>query len=184
MRRGKTRTLGAISMARTFTATDGLSVPDLLHFGFDHVASAGALLKKNARHFDSAGYLAHMGIECLLKSWHLHVFGEYQGTHRLDSLWNKLRECLHVRQLSKRELGTLQAIDTYAELRYPTLNCPVEIGDEDWPKISALEGALLRRMPKDLRDVIGRLHWSRKGGRVLMQKPIGRKGRRTNANPA
>jgi hypothetical protein len=44
-----------------YTVADGVSVPDLLHFGLDHISAAQTLLKSNARHFDSAGYLTHLG---------------------------------------------------------------------------------------------------------------------------
>jgi HEPN domain-containing protein len=117
-------------VARTFTAADGLTVADLLHFGFDHTASAEALIIRNARHYDSAGYLAHLGIECLLKAWHLHEFGQYQGIHRLEPLWKGLRQHVGVRQLSKKDLKTLGALDSYAELRYPNLNNALEIGSD------------------------------------------------------
>ena len=164
-----------IRVPRIFTAADGLTVADLLHFGFDHTASAKVLIERNARHYDSAGYLAHLGIECLLKAWHLHAFEKYQGVHGLEVLWNGLRANAEVHQLSTKDLKTLHVLDNYAELRYPTLNSPLEIGSDDWPNMSALERALLRRMPKALKEVIAGLHWSKKGGRVLMEKPIARR---------
>ncbi len=73
-------------MARRFTQKDGLLPEDLVHCGLDHLAAAEALFATNASHFDSAGYLAHIGVELLLKGWHLQVFGEFEGIHNLHTL--------------------------------------------------------------------------------------------------
>jgi hypothetical protein len=63
-------------------------------------------------------------------------------------------------------------LDDYAELRYPNLNNPVEVGSDDLPKIDALGNALFKRMPKSLHAVVGGLQWSIKGGRILMDNPF------------
>jgi hypothetical protein len=155
-----------------YTAADGVSVADLLHFGLDHISAAQALLNGAARHFDSAGYVAHLGFELLLKAWHLHTCSEFSGIHGLEDLWNGLLGRSRIRSLSDRDLETLRLLDSYAELRYPNLNSPVEVGSDDLPRIGALGKALFERMPKSLHAIVDGLHWSTKGGRVLMERPM------------
>ena len=162
---------------RIFSTADGVTVADLLHFGLDNLSAAEALLKSSARHFDSAGYVAHLGIELLLKAWHLQGLNSFPGVHSIIYLWSELRKSLPIRQLSRRDLETLALLDDYAELRYPNLNYPIEIGSDDSPRIGALCTSLLKRMPRALHQAIEGLHWSRKGGRVLMEKPIPKKRR-------
>lgn len=53
---------------RKFKISDGYSVGDFLHYRFDNIAAAELLLGTNARYFDSGGYLAHLGLELLLKA--------------------------------------------------------------------------------------------------------------------
>lgn len=159
-------------MPRYYTTANGYTVADLLHFGFDHIASADVLLQRNARHFDSAGYLAHLGFECFLKAWHLHAFQKFPAIHGLETLWTALQNQPGIQKLSRRSLATLRVLDSYSELRYPALHYPLEVGSDDRPRIVALERALVKRMPTALKEVIASLHWARKGGRVLMEKPI------------
>jgi len=161
-------------MPRYFSATDGCSVPELLHFGFDHLAAAEQLLRGNGRHYDSAGYLAHLGFELLLKGWILHTDGRFPGIHGLNQLWLTVRTTSRVREFSRLDLSTLMMVDSYGNLRYPNVHNAVEIGSDDLPHIAALENSLLKRMPKPLHEIIQSLHWSRKGGRVIMEKPIAR----------
>ncbi len=164
-------------MPRTYSATDGVTVADLLHFGLDHLSAAELLLKGNARHFDSAVYIAHLGFELLFKAWHLQQFDSFPGVHDIESLWDNLRKASTIRQLSRRDRQTLALLNGYAELRYPNLNMPIEIGSDESPRIGALCKSLFKRMPRSLHQVIEGLHWSRKGGRVLMEKPITKRPR-------
>lgn len=162
---------------RIFSTADGVTVADLLHFGLDNLSAAQALLKNDARHFDSAGYVAHLGIELLLKAWHLQSLNSFPGVHGIKYLWNELRKASQIRQLSRQDLETLALLDDYAELRYPNLNSPIEIGSDDSPRIGALCTSLLKRMPTALRQAMKELNWSEKGGRILMEKRIPKKRR-------
>ena len=167
-------------MPRTFSFIDGITVADLLRFGFGHLSSAEFLLNgPDPNHFDSAGYLAHLGFEHLLKAWHLQVFNKVPGIHNLDKLWNTLLEGSHARHLSLGDSKTLKLLDEYAELRYPNINNPVEIGGDDSRRIGKLLKSLLKRMPGTLHKVMEELHWSTKGGRVLMERPISKRRRVT-----
>src|SRR5690606_103256 len=147
-------------VARIYTTVDGVAVPDLLRFGYDHISAAQALLKGNARHFDSACYLAHLGFELLMKVWHLHSFNDFANTHSLTHLWQKLVLDSEVKPLSCQDSKTLLLVDRYRELRYPMLNDPIEVGSDDSPKIDSLANAIYDRMPKSLRDIVAGLHWS------------------------
>lgn len=158
-------------MARMCTGADGVTVADLLHFGLDHISAAQALLQSNARHFDSAGYLAHLGFELLLKAWLLHGSNQFPKIHVLEDLWQEVHVSSNVPPLSHRDLETLRFFDSYGDLRYPKLNNPVEVGSEDLLRISLLANALFERIPKSLHEIVVGLHWSTKGGRMLMEKP-------------
>ena len=59
---------------RIFTPTDGLLPVDLAHCGLDHLTSAQKLFNSGPSHYDSAGYLAHIGIELLVRSGTILVF--------------------------------------------------------------------------------------------------------------
>ncbi len=157
---------------RQFKVGDGYSVGDFLRYGFDNVAAAELLLKTNARYFDSGGYLAHLGLELLLKAWHLHVFGEFEEEHRIGQLWQKLVQHDNELYLDKENSEALKKIGTYFTLRYPNPAMPQEIGDEDLPGILKLEAAICSQMPVKMHSIIAALSGVIKGGRVLMEKPI------------
>jgi HEPN domain-containing protein len=159
-------------MPRTFRVSDGYSIADFLHYGLDNIAAAKLLLKTNARYFDSAGYLAHLGIELLLKAWHLHVFGQFEEGHKITVLWRQLQAQDQSLNLEPKHMEILNKIDSYFALRYPNPALPQEIGDEDLDDLLALENALGNQMPDELYDVVGKLSPVRKGGRVLMERPI------------
>lgn len=75
-------------MAKKFTEKQGYSPRDLFHFGIDHLESGRILYTQGpASSFDSAGYLAHLGIELLLKAWHLHQFKRFENEHSLVKLY-------------------------------------------------------------------------------------------------
>jgi HEPN domain-containing protein len=157
---------------KKFKVSDGYSVGDFLHYGFDNVAAAELLLKTNARYFDSGGYLAHLGLELLLKAWHLHVFGEFEGGHLIDELWKKLVEYDKKLHLDKKSAESLIRIDAYFSLRYPKPAMPQEIGDDDLPGILKLQAVICAQMPVEMHNIIATLSGVRKGGRVLMEKPV------------
>jgi hypothetical protein len=54
-------------MAKTFTAAGGYTQLDLVQFSRDHLFAAQKLFNLDVRTLDSAGYLAQLGIELLLK---------------------------------------------------------------------------------------------------------------------
>jgi HEPN domain len=158
-------------VARRFTTADGLKVRDLLHYGCDSISAARYLLKSSASYFDSAGYLAHIGVELLLKAWHLEAFGYFTDTHKLQKLWGPLAGLPDVKPLSKHSVRALAVLDAYEHLRYPTSN-PIEIGSAHAAKLDALVNAIWQRAPTSLKQTFKTINPVEKGGRVLMKRPI------------
>ncbi|HTV77668.1 MAG TPA: HEPN domain-containing protein [Steroidobacteraceae bacterium] len=160
-----------------FTAAEGYTVGELLHYGFDHISSARYLLVRSATYFDSAGYLAHIGVELILKAWHLEALGHFENTHNLQELWRVLVKQSGVKKLSKDGSRTLALLDTYEHLRYPNPSNPIEIGSEHVAKVNALVEALWRRMPDALLLAYDGIDPLKKGGRVLMKRPKNYRGK-------
>jgi hypothetical protein len=55
-------------MGKAFSAKDGYAQIDLVQFSRDHLFAAETLFNLDVRTLDSAGYLAQLGIELLLKA--------------------------------------------------------------------------------------------------------------------
>ena len=124
---------------------------DLSQSGLDHIASAEYLLSsKYTRRFDSAGYLAHIGIELMIKSWLLHENKKFEGIHHLKDLLNQLKASVPSLSFTRAEEQTIDYLSNFVELRYPDKNSPVEIGEEDIEQIYDLENSLWQQMPGDL----------------------------------
>lgn len=157
---------------RTFTKDDGVGAGDLLHCGEDHLSAAEALFAGSPSFYDSAGYLAHMGIELLLKSWLLEVAGKFPGVHRLSDLWAALMQSHGAPTLTESESNLLTKLDQFETLRYPNSKAPTEVGSEDWAMIKAFAGKLKRLMPQSIEIPKSADSLVRKSGRVLMKKKI------------
>lgn len=157
---------------RNFTKKDGVEAGDLLHCGEDHLSAAAHLFEGSPSFFDSAGYLAHMGIELLLKSWLLEVAGEFPGTHRLSDLWGALMQSHGAPALTESESKLLNKLDKFEALRYPNSKEPTEVGSEDWEVIDAFAGKLRGLMPESIEIPKSADNLVRKSGRVLMKRRI------------
>jgi hypothetical protein len=123
-------------------------------------------------HFDSAGYLAHIGVELVLKAWLLEVAGEFEGIHNLEALFELLTKKHGAAALDEEQQKVLKMLDQFEHLRYPNPKQPTEIGDGDLPHIEALVGHICRAMPQSIPDALEKIALGRKGGRVLMRKKI------------
>ena len=66
---------------------------------------------------------------------------------------------------------TLERINPFGSIRYPTPAKPIEIGDEDWDAIESLFVALQSAMPSELRQELNNRHHTLKGDRILMRRP-------------
>ncbi|WP_076750509.1 HEPN domain-containing protein [Desulfatitalea tepidiphila] len=165
-------------MVRKFTKRDGLVPADIVHCALDHLSAAQLLFESNPIHFDSAGYLAHLGVEMLLKAWLLEVAGEFEGTHNLEMLYSNLVALSVTEPLDANNSAILNRLDKYEQLRYPNLNSPTEVGDGDWKHIEILTGFLCRSMPPEIDEALSEINRGnqnypfRKAGRVLMKKKI------------
>ena len=157
-------------MAKKCNATDYNS-EDLLQSGLDHLSSAALLLKSHPFHFDSAGYLAHMALELMLKSWLLHQNSEFEAIHPLPKLIEQVKEIDSEFSLSEREQQILEYLSNFVELRYPSKNNPIEIGDEDIKQIYELADKIWQQFPKSLIQAYKSIPDGEKGNRVMMQRP-------------
>ena len=102
-----------------FRAEDGYVPEDLLQFGLDHLEAALALGNGNWRHFHSAGYLAHLALELLLKSWLLHETRTFPKTHSLQRLRRSIQKVDQSFEFTKPHNKLLDYLDGLSELRYP-----------------------------------------------------------------
>ena len=169
------RALG-VDMARVFTKDDGLIPVDLVHCALDHLSAAQALFNSSPDHYDSAGYLAHIGVEMLLKGWLLEVSGSFKGTHNIKELYNNLIESGVAQELDDNNISILNILDGYGKLRYPNLNAPIEVGDKDWIGINNVIKIMCRSLPPEIEEELSKINQSdkhepvRKAGRVLIRK--------------
>lgn len=159
---------------------DGFSENALLHSAADHFHAAETLFKHCPRCFDSAGYLAHLGLELLLKTCILHKTDRFPKEHDLWRLIKRLRGLGLKVELELTDEMTIDKLNSYFELRYPNPKEPKEIGDEDWPPIKRLVESLCHQIPEPLQTEIRKLQIMfksqriTKGGRVLVKKYTGR----------
>ena len=158
---------------RIFRVSDGYRVNDFLHYGFDNLSAAELLFNTNARYFDSAGYLVHLGIELILKAWHLYAFEQFEEGHHLPKLWETLQQDDKQLHLDDESTQVLSTLDEYFTLRYPNPPMPLEIGSDDLPRVLKLQRDICSQMPKEMHEILGALSAVSKGGRTLMEKPIG-----------
>lgn len=159
-------------MVRVFAPKDGVVAVDLLHCGLDHLDAAKALFGSNPSHFDSAGYLGHIGVELLLKAWLLHVTGEFEGIHSCTVLFERIMQECAAPKATDEHLAALVLLDQHESLRYPNRKAPTEVGDDQWPTIESFVGHICRSMPKELSGELEKVEAGRKAGRVLMRKKI------------
>lgn len=156
---------------KSYSTSDGYQARDLVHYGVDHIKAAKVLFEKEASLFDSGGYLAHLGLELLLKAWLLEVSSEFPKTHSLVALVNKLNERQKQIELSEEDKTLLRLIDEYGELRYPTPTNPIGVGDDDWPKIEDFFYTVLNQAPNTIQLYAYTIDPTKKGGRELRKKP-------------
>lgn len=113
-------------MGRTFKKSEGYTEKDFLHFGYDHIETGIQILKNGQPgQFDSGGYLIHLGLELILKAWHLHSFDSFKDVHKIQLLIKELS----ISNLSEENLKTIDMIDKFFLLRYPrAVEGPIAIG--------------------------------------------------------
>ena len=78
---------------RKFRIEDGFKSQDLLQYGIDHLACAKHFFSNgHPRTYDSAGYIAHLGIELIMKALLLSVQGYFTDTHDLSTIYQCLTD--------------------------------------------------------------------------------------------
>jgi HEPN domain-containing protein len=163
-----------VGRVRVFTRADGYSERDLLHFAYDHLASAKVLFERSPSCHDSAAALSHLGIELLLKALLLLHRDEFPATHDLRRLQRLLVAAAPHLSFTTEGNSVLSRINEFASLRYPEPNGSPEVGNEDLPPILRLVEALAAALPTELRAEFRTSN--EKGGRVLMEKYVGPEG--------
>lgn len=154
---------------KKFKARDGFKSEDLIKYARDHLASAKLLFKINPLCYDSAGYLAHLGLELMLKSVILKLNGEFPAEHNLKTLYNLAKKS-GARSIKKDEEKILKSINKFFDLRYANPQNPIEIGDEDWKIIEQLFYKLLANFPNDMISKLNNSDYYEKGSRILFLK--------------
>jgi HEPN domain-containing protein len=155
---------------RVFTRAEGYSEKDLLHFAYDHLASAQVLFERSPECYDSAAGLGHLGIELLLKALLLQRADEFPATHDLAKLRRLLARAAPEVEFTSEGRSVLSRINKFSSLRYPAPGGAEPIGTEDLSPLLNLAQAVVGAFPPKLQaEFAPRLE---KGGRVLMRRPI------------
>ena len=161
-------------MAKTYDYADGYRSAGLLQAAADHLSAAQTLFKdENVEHLDSAGYLAHLGVELMLKAMLLHTVREFPETHSLEGLYGdvvphypkaKLRGC------ESPYRGILIALDKFYALRYPSLPESPGVSRGDWSAIKLFVDRLREAMPTELRKEFDARGQAEKSGRIVLDR--------------
>jgi HEPN domain-containing protein len=165
-------------MARVkyFKAAQGYSCEELLHAAADHLFAADLLYQSGVRCLDSAGYLAHLGVELILKAVLLDLEGQFPGTHDIEELYGRTVTHDSGFRLDHPSESVLEALNKYRNLRYPQpRNMPgVAAGDRE--AVNRLVHQIKARMPDALVEMLTGPSETVKSGRSI----ITRKDRRDN----
>jgi len=158
-------------MTKRYTRNDGFSTRELLYYAWGHLASAKVLFERSFDCYDSAGHLSHLGIELILKAFLLHYGRSFPNEHDLLKLLAEIKKSCPTLEIKVDHEKTLERINPFVSIRYPTPAKPIEIGNEDGNAIESLFVALQSAMPSELRQELQNRHHTLKDGRILMSKP-------------
>ena len=135
---------------RVFRRSEGYSPYDLLEYGKAHLKSAQIIrINGDVTLIDQALYLAHLGIECILKSFILSIKSEFTDEHSLSRLANQLSDIGSF--LDKKVIEQINPYSELYKLRYPNPLDPIESGSEDIDDILNIEEILLQNVPFDVK---------------------------------
>jgi len=154
---------------KIFKASDGFNSEDLIKCALDHLVSAKFLFKESPLCYDSAGYLAHLGLELMLKSILLKLNGEFPATHNLKTLYNLVKKSGGC-SIKKDEEKALSKINDFFSLRYTNPKNPIEIGSDDWEIIEQSFFNLLNNFPHDFLSKLDDSDHYEKANRILFVK--------------
>lgn len=155
---------------RRFDKSGGYTTKDLIHYGLDHLAASIELFSISPRLYDSAGYLAHLGIELYLKAMMFYDKGYFINEHKLDMIRNRGNLSKSYFDISSENTEIYNRLDEFAEIRYPTRSNPQNIGEEDADKIRSLSEEIYDHFPQQLKDEFDAIDHNKKGGRDLWRR--------------
>ena len=143
----------------------------VLQQALSHLDASEELFKKGHAFLDSAGYLAQLGIELMLKSWCLYLHGVASDDHKLDVLVNSINR--HSPELSINEdfTASLKEVSNFYNLRYADKSTVTEVGTEDLEKVNYIAEYIWDRMPEEIINAYQAIPFHVRGHRVLMRKP-------------
>ena len=169
-------------MTQRLAASDGYSVRGLTHAANDPLFSSLVLFdQKHPQTLDSAGYLAQLGIELLLKAALLNAVGSFPKQHRLALLRTELANAnvelklttasdeMFVRLDAFYDLRYPDPLDAFYDLRYPDPAGASPIGNLDRLAIDALIREILEALPA-VKLAMEAIDHERKAGRVLFSQ--------------
>jgi hypothetical protein len=162
---------------KSFTRSDGYTEADLLQAGLDHTTSAIELLNFGPFALDSAGYLAQLGVELILKTILLSRTDSFPDEHRLFTLLDLANAAGPPIKLSEPQQTALRAIDRFYQLRYPVSGHAASVGTEDFRPLIALVPALLGCLPPATQALVATWRQPdpgghfRKAGRIAAFRP-------------
>lgn len=142
---------------------------DMVVYGLDHI-DAGFKLFQDPTHFDSGGYLIHIGYECMLKGWWLEINGSFIEGHDLIKITENIPS-FRYKSLPSEIQKTIDIVNSYKYLRYPNYEKPTEVGTEDLESIQDLVQHTLEVMPSHLYEKKSG-PFATKGKRILMKRKI------------
>ncbi|MDP2128318.1 MAG: HEPN domain-containing protein [Pseudohongiella sp.] len=161
---------------RIYTNADGINAADIMHCAIDHLSASECLFESSPSHYDSAGYIAHIGIEMVLKSILMYRDGAFPALHSIRQLYDALLDKSYVSELPNELRQIVATLDDYESLRYPNLHNPIEIGTDDLLPIKKLANFLLGQLPEGLVSELERPSSQSnnelivKAGRMLVRK--------------
>ena len=159
-------------MKKQYSAADGFTVSNLLTGALDHLSASRALFKdEHPEHLDSAGYLAQLGVELLLKALLLHRHAAFPETHSLADLWGRVAAEFPEAKMRKEDSmyrDIILSLDRFYELRYPNPNGSPAISRGDWQAIELLVEKLWQVLPLELRKMVDISECREKFGRTVL----------------
>lgn len=164
-------------MARVkyFKATQGYSCEELLHAAADHLFAAGVLYRSGVRCLDSAGYLAHLGVELILKAVLLDLEGQFPGTHDIEELYRRAVTLDADFRLDHPSESVLEALNKYQNLRYPRPGNMPGVAAGDREAVNRLVEQIKARMPNVLVEMLTSPSEAVKSGRSIITRKDRRK---------
>ena len=160
-------------MKKVCKRSDGFNEEDLLHFGYGRIEAAYALFNNDPKYLDSAGYLAHLGTELVLKACHLYHFDQFEESHNLINLFDKLKSHDNSYDIEQKSIDFLNELCKFYLLRYPRRGeGPIEVGSDMVDQLTDLLESLWQVFPDKIVEEYNQIDTTKKAGRILMEKKV------------